>query len=233
METVSVIIPAYNEEKRIGRTLNYWVSFLKESNLSLAEIIIVDDGSSDSTLQIAESFKTRLPIKTIKIENNQGKGNAVKTGVIKSAGDIIFIYDADAAAKPDQINKLLKQIDIAEIVIGSRVANGSKTKISLKRKFVGLCFRALCFSLLPNIKDASCGAKIFTKDAAKKIFELQKIKRFAYDIEDLWLAQKLNFKIKEVGIEWEEIPNSKVKVLRDGSEMFFAVLGIYKRQLFG
>lgn len=233
MQTISVIIPAYNEEKRLPRTLQKWQNFLKNNNLEykVIEIIIVDDGSADNTLDAAESFKNHLPIKAIKIKENKGKGNAIKTGVKTAVGDLIFAYDADAAVLPKEIKKLLPQIGDADIVIGSRTAKDSKIKMSFTRRLVGMCFHAFCYPLLPEIKDASCGAKLFKADAAKKIFSMQKINRFSFDIEILWLAKKLNFKIKEVGIIWQEAPGSKVNLLKDSFEMFFSVLGIYKRNL--
>jgi dolichyl-phosphate beta-glucosyltransferase len=130
---------------------------------------------------------------------------------------------------PNDIKKIVSQIENADIVIGSRTARGADAKISLMRRIVGASFHLFCLPLLPEIKDASCGAKLFKINSAKKIFQMQKLDRFAFDIEILWLAKKLNYKIKEVGIEWREVPDSKVKVSRDAPEMFFSVLGIYKR----
>lgn len=233
MKTISVVIPAYNEEKRLGKTLSLWQDFLKIENpdYKIAEIIVVDDGSEDKTCQITESFKKLLPIKIIKISPNQGKGNAVRAGVKETAADLIFIYDADAAVAPEEINKLLFYEPEHDIVIGSRTTAGVKAKISFKRRVVGICFHLFCSPLLPNIKDASCGAKLFKRQAAQKIFDQQKINRFAFDIEILWLAKKLNFRIKEVGLAWQETPGSKVKIFRDGWEMFISVLGIYKKHL--
>jgi glycosyltransferase involved in cell wall biosynthesis len=233
MKTISIIIPAYNEEKRLPATLEKWQILLakKNPNYKVAEIIIVDDGSKDKTISVAQYFKKSLPIKIIEVKPNKGKGNAVRAGVKKAVGDLIFIYDADAAVLPEEIEKLLSKIDNADIVIGSRTAKDSKTKMSFKRKLVGKCFHIICYPLLPKIKDASCGAKLSKTDVAKKIFELQKIDRFAFDIEILWLAKKLNFKIQEVGIIWQEIPNSKVNIIKDSFEMFFSVLGLYKRAL--
>ena len=195
MKTVSIIIPAYNEEKRLPKTLEAWKVFLQNniSDFTITEIIIVDDGSKDKTLEIAGLFKKYLPVKTIKIKPNQGKGNAVRAGVKEASGDLIFIYDADAAVSPDEINKLLSKIDDADIVIGSRTAKGADAKMSLKRKIIGICFHLLCSPLLPGIKDASCGAKLFKTGVAKKIFQLQKIDRFAFDIEVLWLAREIKF----------------------------------------
>lgn len=236
MKTISVVIPAYNEEKRLPLTLKKWQDFIstnKNSKFKIIEIIIVDDGSSDKTIRVAQYFEKSLPTKIIKIGKNKGKGNAVKTGIKKAIGDFIFIYDADAAVEPEEINKLISHAKDADIIIGSRTATESNAKISLFRHLVGLCFHLLCMPLIPGIKDASCGAKLFKTDVAKKIFEMQKLNRFAFDVEILWLAKKLNYKIKEIGITWREIPESKVKIFRDGLEMFFSVLGLYKRQLFG
>jgi len=233
MKSISIIIPAYNEEKRLGKTLSLWQDFLKTEKFGykITEIIVVDDGSQDKTCQIAESFSNALPMKVIKIKPNMGKGNAVRAGIKNAIGDFIFIYDADAAVLPEEIEKLLLQINNANVIIGSRVAVGAKAKRDFIRKFIGACFHLLCLPLLPNIKDASCGAKLFEKKCAQKIFEQQRINRFAFDIEILWLAKKLKFKTKEVGIIWTEIPGSKVNVLKDGFEMFFSVLGLYKRAI--
>ena len=236
MQTISVLIPAYNEEKRLPATLKNWQNFLiAQTNLKykIGEIIIIDDGSNDKTVPVAQYFKKFLPIKIISIKPNKGKGNAVKSGVKKAIGDLIFIYDADSAVLPVEIEKFLSQIGDNDIVIGSRTLKDSQTKMSFKRRFVGLCFHILCYPLLSDIKDASCGAKLIKTDVANKIFDLQKIDRFAFDVEILWLAKKLNFKIKEIGVIWKEIPDSKVNILKDGCEMFFSILNLYKRILLG
>jgi len=235
MQTISIIIPAYNEKKRLPKTLTKWQDFLSHNttNFIIKEILIVDDGSTDKTAGISNSFKNILPIKTIEIKPNQGKGNAVKAGVDNSNSDFIFIYDADAAVLPQELKKLFNEIKTADIVIGSRLAKGSKTSMSNLRKFIGKCFHLLCFPLIPKIKDASCGAKLLKTDIAKKIFAKQKIKRFAFDIEILCVAKKMGLKIKEVGIEWKEIPGSKVNIIKDGTEMLLAILGLYKRALLG
>jgi len=236
MKTISVIIPAYNEEKRLPKTLKKWQNFLSHNinaDFKITEIIIVDDGSTDETVRMAEAFKNNLPIKIVEIKPNKGKGNAVRAGVKQAIGDFIFIYDADAAVLPEELNKLLAQTGNADVIIGSRTAKDSKTEMSLMRRIVGICFHIFCYPLLPNIKDASCGAKLLKTDCAKKIFGLQKINRFAFDIEILWIARKLNLKIKEVGIEWKEISGSKVRIFKDGIEMFISVLSLYKRALLG
>jgi dolichyl-phosphate beta-glucosyltransferase len=229
MKTISLIVPAYNEEKRLGNTLSLWQKFLAKENseFKIAEIIIIDDGSEDKTCQVAESFKSSLPIKIIKISPNKGKGGAVRTGIKEATSDFLYIYDADAAVLPEELNKLFCQTAECDIVVGSRMADGAKTNMSFGRRFVGLCFHIFCLPLLPKIKDASCGAKLLKNNVAKKIFELQKLDRFAFDIEILWLAEKLNYKIKEVGVMWTAIPGSKVKILRDAPEMFFSVLKIH------
>lgn len=232
MKTVSIIIPAYNESKRLPLTLKKWIEFFpKCQDFSINEIIIVDDGSTDKTADFISVFKDDLPIEIIRIQKNQGKGTAVKAGVKKASSDFVFIYDADAAVLPEELKKLMKNIDGFDIVIGSRIIKGSLTQMSKKRRFVGKCFHLVCFPLIPQIKDASCGAKLLKTDVAKIIFEKQTIKKFAFDIEILWLAKKMNFKVKEVGIVWKEIPGSKVKIFKDSIEMFFAVLSLYKRAI--
>jgi len=236
MKTISILVPAYNEEKRLPSTLKKWQKFLvarNNLNYEISEIIIIDDGSKDKTIFIAQSFEKVLPIEIIRIEKNKGKGNAIKSGVKKATRDLIFIYDADAAVPPEEIEKFLAQIEKYDIVIGSRTLEESKTKMSSTRRFIGLCFHIFCYPLLPKIKDASCGAKLFKTKFAKQIFELQKINRFAFDIEILWLAKKMNYKIKEVGVTWQEISGSKVNIFKDSLEMFFSVLGLYKKSLFG
>lgn len=241
MKTISVLIPAYNEEKRLPKTLQLWQKFMshppaekqvaKNNEIKIREILIIDDGSEDKTILEAKKFENSLPIKIIHITPNKGKGNAVRQGVKNAKGDFIFIYDADAAVLPQTLSVIFAESKNSDIVIGSRTSLDSKTKMSFFRRFVGICFHILCFPLLPKIKDASCGAKLLKKTVAKKIFAEQKINRFAFDIEMLWLAKKMNFKIKEIGISWQEIPGSKVNVLRDAPEMFFSVLGLYKKAI--
>ncbi len=230
MKNISVVIPAFDEEKRLGGTLEKWREFLKigKSQYKIIEIIVVDDGSKDKTAEIAESFEKVLPIKIIKLTKNRGKGRAVKEGVFAALGDIIFVYDADAAVLPEEIDKLFSWIDAVDIVIGSRIAPGAEAELSFLRRVVGVCFHLFCLPLLPHIKDASCGAKLFDSAVAKKIFKSQKLERFAFDVEILLLAEKMNFKVKEIGLKWREAPGSKVKIIRDGIEMFFSVLTLYK-----
>jgi dolichyl-phosphate beta-glucosyltransferase len=236
MKTISVIIPAYNEELRIGKTLALLEKYIKTNtdDFEIIEIIIVDDGSTDRTNNIVKSFSNTfpVPIKIIEIKPNMGKGHAVKVGVLSSNGYFVLIYDADASTLPEEINKLFALTNEADFVLGSRTIRGSSIKISFHRKIIGILFHLFCSPLLPGIKDASCGMKLIEKNCARKIFGEQKINRFAFDIEILWLAKKNNFKIKEVGIIWEEMPNSKIKIFRDGAEMFISVLSIYKRNLF-
>ncbi len=233
MKTVSVIIPAYNEEKRLPKTLKKWQTFLShdKNDFLINKIIVVDDGSTDKTVSVAESFENFLPIKILRISPNLGKGNAVKTGVRNADSDFILIYDADAATPPEEISKLFSETENADFIIGSRIIKGAETTMSPRRKFVGKCFHFLCLPLIPKIKDASCGVKLIKTGIAKKIFERQYIERFAFDIEILWLAKKMNCQIKEVGVKWDEIPGSKVRVSRDSIEMFFSVLGLYKRAI--
>lgn len=231
--TVSIIIPAYNEAKRLPTTLtaiSFWLPTASEFNLR--EIIVVDDGSADETAEVARSFAGCLPVKVIKLPANRGKGCAVRTGVLAATGDLILMYDADGATSLADLQKLVTEAKTNQVVIGSRLAGDHQiVQMSVFRRFVGLVFHWLCAPLLPQIKDASCGAKVFQLEAARAIFMAQKLDRFAFDIEILWLARRLGYSIKEVPVSWQAVLGSKVRVWRDAPEMFWSVMRLYGRHL--
>ncbi len=231
--TVSIIIPAYNEAKRLPTTLtaiSFWLPTAADFNLK--EIIVVDDCSIDNTADLAQGFSGRLPIQVIKLPANCGKGCAVRTGILAATGDLILMYDADGATSLADLQKLVTEAKTNQVVIGSRLAGDNQiVQMSVFRRLVGLVFHWLCAPLLPRIKDASCGAKVFQREAAQAIFMAQKLDRFAFDIEILWLARRLGYSVKEVPVNWQAVPGSKVKVWRDAPEMFWSVLRLYGRQL--
>ncbi len=230
MTSISLIIPAYNEAKRLPLALNSLADFFAGAQLNLQEVIIVDDGSSDETVAVASSFSEHLPIKVLRLDANYGKGYAVKRGVEAAVGELIIMYDADGATLPTSLTPLIEASADCPIVIGSRVLS-KQVQISFWRRLVGFIFHLLCFPLIPGIKDASCGAKVFRYGVAQAIFKETRLKRFAFDIEVLWLARQKGYEIKELPVAWQERPGSKVKVGRDAPEMFLAILGLYFRAL--
>lgn len=231
-KTVSIVIPAYNEEERLPLTLTKIAAYFSSSRpgFSLQEVIVVDDGSKDKTAEKAREFSSKLPMVVIISPKNRGKGNAVRTGMLAAKGDYVFMYDADAATPIEELARLLAKTDGADIVIGSRVGEEKEVVMTFFRRFVGWCFHTLCAGLLPGIGDASCGAKLWSREAAQKTFADVKLERFAFDIESLWLALRNGFKIAEVPVTWTAVPGSKVNIYTDSPEMFWSVVGLYRRR---
>ncbi len=218
---LSIVIPAYNEENRIKNTLLIIDDYIKSKNLN-AEIIVVDDGSKDKTTELIKKYKSKIKnLEVIRYEKNQGKGFAVKTGVEASKGKYILFADADNSTPIEEHEKLQKALtkNNAEIAIGSRYLKESNVKIKQPKHRV-LISRAGNFLiqafLIDNIKDSQCGFKLFTSKAAKDIFRFQKVKRFAFDMELLVIAQNLEHKIIETPVSWFNSTESRVRPVRDG-----------------
>ena len=217
----SIIIPAYNEENRIKSTLLIVDDYLRSNNMN-AEIIVVSDGSSDNTGEVVDGFKSKIEnLKLIEYTKNQGKGFAVKTGVEKSRGKYIVFADADNSTPIEELDNLyqqLKETD-SDIAIGSRYLQSSniKRKQPKYRVILGragnLHIRAL---LVDDIKDTQCGFKLFKHKTAKEIFNLQKVKRFGFDMEALVIGEKLGYKIVEVPVSWFNSSESRVRPVKDG-----------------
>jgi dolichyl-phosphate beta-glucosyltransferase len=220
---ISVVVPAYNEERRLPPTLINMIDYMDEHHPS-HEIIIVDDGSTDSTAEVVTKFeKIRPTIRLIRLARNQGKGHAVRMGVLNSKGARIVFADADGATPIEELPRLLKALhDGAQVAIGSRAAQSTETtvKTSWYRKYPGRIFNFFVNNVvLPGIKDTQCGFKIFTAPAAQFIFSRQKADRFSFDVELLFLATRAGMKISEVPVNWTNVPGSKVNVLVDGLKM--------------
>lgn len=210
---LSVIIPAYNQEKNIEKTIRSIFSYLKDKNIE-HEIIVVTDGSTDRTADIVRLLKTELStLELIELENNRGKGFAVKTGMLKARGNFRLFTDADNATTIDHIEKMMPYfkegygIVIASIAVkGYNVAAGSEPL--WRRIFGKLGNLFIQIMAVPGIHDTQRGFKIFIAAAADKIYPKITIDRWGFDIEVLALARKLGYKIKEVPVNWKNDPNN-------------------------
>lgn len=221
---LSVIIPAYNEEKNIEKTVRSVFNYLKNKNIE-HEILVVTDGSKDRTAEIVKSLKNEIPaLELIEYAKNRGKGFAVKRGMLKTKGDFRLFTDADNATTIDHIEKMMPFFEkgygvvIASIAVrGHSVAEGSEPL--WRRIFGKLGNLFIQIMAVPGIHDTQRGFKLFTAEAAEKIFPKLTIERWGFDIEALALARKFGFKIKEVPVDWKNAPESRV-----GLKAYFQVL---------
>lgn len=229
---LSIVIPALNEHDRLGPTLRHiadHLDVLKVEDILVHEVIVVDDGSTDDTTMIAQTFRG-LPMHVITFPMNKGKGAASRAGVQLATGDAVLIYDADAATPITEVIKLKHALiqDGSDIAIGSRVkGKGSLVSMSFHRRIIGRVYHFFCSRLVPGIHDTACGCKLFRTQAARMLFERQRIDRFAFDVEVLALALRMNMMISEVPVNWTAIPESKVRIVRDGLQMLLSVLRLY------
>jgi len=231
---LSIIIPAYNEEKRIGSTLSKVCGFLKTKNYE-HEVILVDDGSNDKTILEAkdsELAKTNK-LKIVKNGMNKGKGFSVKNGVLNSAGEFVLFSDADLSTPIEEADKLFNYMGKGyDIVIGSRSIAGSDVRVRqpFYREKMGRVFNFFVSSLLMGgFVDTQCGFKLFKGDIARELGKDLTINGFCFDVEMLYLAKRKGYRIAEVGIAWENSPQSKVRVFSSSLSMFMDILKIKRR----
>jgi dolichyl-phosphate beta-glucosyltransferase len=242
MIELSVIIPAYNEERRLPRTLNSVYDFLSKRGRSF-EILVVDDGSHDRTTDIVlEYAKDRPEVRVKSYQPNRGKGFAVRVGMLSARGETILIDDADGSSPIEEVDRLESALaQGADLAIGSRAKpdNSRKVQTLLHRKFIGNTFNAIVQSLLlPGIYDTQCGFKLFKRQAARDIFSVNRIDGFGFDVEVLYIAKMRSYKIVELAINWTNVEGSKVNVLVDSPKMLIEVLnvtssavcGLYRRK---
>lgn len=230
---LSIVIPAYNEEKRIRPTLAKIAQFLPECDFQ-SEVIVVSDGSTDDTVKVAESFGRIIPqLKVVDRQENRGKGYSVAEGVTLARGEYILFSDADLSTPIEDFYLLKAKLDEGySVAIGSRDLPESNVAVAQPwyRRFMGLVFRTLVSALtVKGFKDTQCGFKAFTQLAAKDIFSRLTIDGFGFDVEALYIADKLGYRIAEVPVTWVNSTESKVNVITDPIKMFADLLVIRHR----
>jgi len=227
--SVSVIIPAYNEGASIRRAVETVYAFLK-GNFSDFEIIVVDDGSADSTAAQIESLLPRIPIQSIRNPVNKGKGYSIRRGVERAEKEYVFFCDADLSTPLEALAGFFPYFAAGyDIVIGSRAVPGSRlvVKQGFLRRSMGKCFNFFLRGLLfGGMRDTQCGFKCFKREHARKLFSVQTVDRFCFDAEVLYIARRRGLKIKEIGVAWTNRADSRVAMVRDSLNMFADLLRI-------
>lgn len=233
---LSIIIPAYNEELRLPETLEKIASFLQQEP-STAEVLVVDDGSSDKTVAVAESFRGKIPqLRVISNGTNRGKGYSVRNGSLRARGRIALFTDADLSAPIEESRKLVDALKTHDVAIGSRAMDRGLIGVheSLFREFAGIVFNKIVRLILwlPFV-DTQCGFKAFRMERCRVLFEQQTIDRFGFDPELLYLARHHGLSIVEVPVRWSHSPATKVSMMRDSVQMFLDVFIIRWNSLKG
>jgi dolichyl-phosphate beta-glucosyltransferase len=227
---ISIIIPAYNESARLAASLEKVLAYVAQRGWD-AEVIVVNDGSRDNTAEIVRRYAEGNSIlRPLENPGNRGKGYSVRNGMLHARGEILLFSDADFSSPIEEADKLLAAIaEGADIAIGSRWL---RTELQTHRQpryrqFFGRVFNLLLrVSLGLKFKDTQCGFKAFTRRAAQAIFPLQKIERWGFDPELLFIANKFGFRVAEVPVEWAHSGGTRISPLRDGTRMFFELLKI-------
>lgn len=225
---LSLIIPAYNEENRLPESLAQIAAFVEAQDYPI-EVIVVNNNSRDATPQIAEAFASEHPYARVLHEPRQGKGAAVRTGMLAGKGDYLFICDADLSMPIEEVNKFMPPVrDGYDVAIASREVPGSRRIGEPEyRHFMGRVFNFIVRVLaIPRIHDTQCGFKVFRRDVAEEVFRLQTIDGWAFDVEVLFIALKRGYKLIEVPITWYYREQSRVHPIRDSINMLIEVLRV-------
>lgn len=222
---ISVVIPAFNEESRLKSTLSSVSTFLRSREIHY-EVLVVDDGSSDATSAVARGFAEQA-VHALQLDCNQGKGAAVRHGILSSRGAQVLISDADLSTPIEDLLKLRPHLQDVPIVIGSRAVEDSDVVVRqpIYRELMGKTFNKLIrLAGVWGIDDTQCGFKLLDGDVARRLFDIMITPGFAFDVELVWLAGRLGFGVREVGVAWHNSPSSRVQPLLDPPKMLLEIL---------
>lgn len=240
-EKLTIVIPVFNEAKKIEATINEVTGYLSRKGYSY-ELIIVDDGSEDDTLDVIKRYKALNSNGNIRIlENspNRGKGFVVRKGIIEATGDYILFMDADNSTRIFELERMLPCFEEGyDVIIGSRRLKNVPSDIVISqpssRHILGeiyIYISRLFFKI--SVRDYNCGFKMFKNNVAKKIFSKQMMDDWSFDLETLFLVEKYCFKIKEVPVNWKHYEDSKVRPVLDGIKSFISILKIKANDVSG
>jgi len=219
----SIVIPAYNESARIPATLESVVACIRERGWR-TEVIVVNDGSSDSTADLVRAFALKSPdVRLIENPGNRGKGYSVRNGMLQALGEVVLFTDSDLSAPIEEAERLFAAIaQGADIAIGSRwLERGRQThRQPFYRQLFGRCFNAVTRTVMGlRFADTQCGFKASTRAAAQTVFQLQTIERWGFDPEILFIALQRGYRVVEVPVSWAHDERSRVSYLKDGLKM--------------
>ncbi len=225
---LSIVIPAWNEERRLPLTLERIADYLYKTGVH-AEILVVNDGSTDATALVARQYGRSLNLRVLENPGNRGKGYSVRHGMLAARGRLILFTDADLSAPIEEMEKLLAALNTgADLAIGSR----SRRDLihfhqSPWREFAGRVFNRLVFLILGlRFRDTQCGFKLFRADSCAWIFSRQRITRWGFDPELLYLARRRGLRVAEVPVAWSHAEGAKIRMVRDSLRMFSEILAI-------
>jgi len=233
---LSIIIPAFNEERRLQKTLDRIRAFL-ENRPGASEVIVVDDGSTDGTAQLVGKMTGIWPaLRLLKNPGNRGKGYSVRHGMLEAQGRVVLFTDADLSAPIEEADKLIGVLENHDVAIGSRALNRQLIEVHQPRlrELAGILFNyAVKWMLWLPYEDTQCGLKVFVRDRARILFEQQRIERYGFDPELLFLARRHGLKVIEVPVRWAHDSGTRVRALRDGLRMVVDVLRIQLNWIVG
>ena len=223
---LSIVIPAFNEEMRLPVTLAQISAYIRVSKRE-TEVIVVDDGSSDRTSQVANSFRGEIRrLRVVANDENRGKGYSVRRGMLEAQGRIVLFTDADLSAPIDEADKLIAALEDHDVAIGSRALDRRLISVrqSVFRENAGIVFNLIVRAILrlPFV-DTQCGFKAFRRGPCQIIFRQQRIERFGFDPELLYLARHHGLRSVEIPVRWAHSPATKVSMLRDSIRMFLDI----------
>jgi dolichyl-phosphate beta-glucosyltransferase len=225
---LSIIIPAHNEEKRLAVSLEKVIHFLQKQKYR-SELIVVENGSTDRTFEIANRFSKKINNYVVLKENASGKGLAVRKGMLAAKGKYRFICDADLSMPIEEVNRFLPPLlNDFDVAIASREAKGAvRYGEPAYRHVIGRVFNGFVKMIaLPGLNDTQCGFKCFRADVAEQVFPLQRMNGWSFDVEILYIARAKGYRVTEVAIPWYYNPGSRVRLLKDSFNMALDLLAI-------